>query len=167
VLQAGGGGPLACGDTRPRRHAYISRIDRGDEMPESERLARRYFALFGSGLTEELLEVVHPEIELALRTQPGTVLHGREEVAAFVREISGRSYQTVAWVYAPVDESRIVVEGRIQWTDDERVLRDDPVVWALEFCDGLLLRSTTAQTTLEAESIIASWQAVDESSEPG
>ena len=94
------------------------------------------------------------------------MLHGRDEVAAFVREISGHSYQTVAWVYAPVDESRIVVEGRIQWTDDERVLRDDPVIWALEFCDGLLLRSTTAQTTLEAESIIASWQAADEDVDP-
>ena len=131
-------------------------------MPESERLARRYFTLFGGGLTEGLLEIVHPEIELALRTRPGTVLHGRDEVAAFVREISARSYQTVAWVYAPVDERRIVVEGRIQWTDDERVLRDDPVIWALEFCDGMLLRSTPAQTTLEAESIIASWQAADE-----
>ncbi len=135
-------------------------------MPDSERLARRYFALFGSGLTEDLLEIVHPEIELALRTRPGTVLRGRDEVAAFVREISGRSYQTVAWVYTPVDESRIVVEGRIQWTDDERVLRDDPVIWALEFCDGMLLRSTTAQTVLEAESVITSWQAADEELDP-
>ena len=130
-------------------------------MPESERLARRYFALFGSDLTEELLEIVHPEIELVLRTRPGTVLRGREEVGAFLREISGRSYQTVPWVYSPVDDSRIVVEGRIQWTDDDRVLRDDPVIWALEFRDGMLRRSAPAQTVLEAESIIASWQTAD------
>ena len=135
-------------------------------MPDSERLARRYFTLFGAGLSEDLLEIIHPEIELVLRTRPGMVLRGRDEVAAFVREISRRSYQTVAWVYTPVDESRVVVEGRIQWTDDERVLRDDPVIWALEFCDGMLLRSTPAQTALEAESIIASWQAVGEEVDP-
>jgi hypothetical protein len=136
-------------------------------MRESERLARRYFALFGSELTEELLEIVHPDIELVVRTRSGTVLRGRDEVAAFVREISGRSYRTVPWVYAPVDESRVVVEGRIQWTDDDRVLRDDPVVWALEFRDGMLRRSAPAQSTLEAESIVAAWQTTDADSESG
>jgi hypothetical protein len=112
-------------------------------------------------VTEEFLEIVHPDIELVLRSRPGTVLHGREEVAEFLREISGRSYQTVPWVYAPADDRRIVVEGRMQWTDDERVLRDDPVIWALEFRDGMLRRSAPAQTALEAESIIASWRTQD------
>lgn len=133
-----------------------------DEMLESERLARRYFALYGSALTEEMLAIVHPEIELVLRTRAGEVLRGRDEVAAFVREISGRFYEAVAGVYSPVDASRIVVEGRIRWTDDDQVMRDDPIIWALEFSDGLLLRSVPAQTMLEAESIIAAWQALEE-----
>ena len=123
-------------------------------MLESERLARRYFALFGANLTEDMLEIVHPEIELVLKTRPGHVLHGREEVSAFVKGISERFYETMAEVYRPVDASRIVVEGRIRWTDEQHVMRDDPVIWALEFREGMLYRSTPAQTVLEAQSIL-------------
>ena len=57
-------------------------------------------------------------------------------------------------MYAPLDESRVVVEGRIRWIDEERVIRDDPVVWALEFRDELLIRFAAARTTLEAEAIL-------------
>ena len=122
---------------------------------ESERLARRYFELFGNGVDEEMLEIVHPEVELALRSHPGEVLRGREAVADFVRSISDRFYEAVAEVYRPVDEHRIVVEGRMRWTDDEHVMRDTPVAWALEFRDGLLFRSFPAQSPLEAESILS------------
>lgn len=114
-----------------------------------------------------MLEIVHPEIELVLKTtRPGEVLHGREAVAAFVREISERFYETVAEVFRPVDESRIVVEGRIRWTDEDRVMRDDPAIWALEFKDDMLFRSAPAQTVLEAESLIAAWQAAEEGVSP-
>ena len=102
-----------------------------------------------------MLDIVHPEIELALRSHPGEVLRGREAVADFVRSISDRFYEAVAEVYRPVDEHRIVVEGRMRWTDDEHVMRDTPIAWALEFRDGLLLRSFPAQSALEAESILA------------
>ena len=114
-----------------------------------------------------MLEIVHPEIELVLRTtRPGEVLRGRDEVGAFVREISDRFYETVAEVYRPVDAGRIVVEGRIRWTDEDRVMRDDPVIWALEFRDGMLFRSAPAQTVLEAESILAASRAGEEGVSP-
>ncbi len=122
---------------------------------ESERLARRYFDLFGSDVDEAMLEIVHPEIELVLKTRPGDVLRGRDAVAAFVRAISDRFYEAVAEVYRPVDERRIVVEGRMRWTDEDHVMRDAPMIWALEFRDGLLFRSIPAQTALEAESILS------------
>jgi hypothetical protein len=102
-----------------------------------------------------MLEVVHPDVELALRSQQGDVLRGREAVEAFVRTIADRFYQAVAEVYRPLDEHRIVVEGRMRWTDENHVMRDTPVAWALEFRDGLLFRSFPAQSPLEAESILS------------
>ena len=146
--------------------AYALSIADGIEVLESERLARRYFGLFGSSVDETMLEIVHPEIELVLKTRPGDVLRGREAVAEFVREIADRFYEAVADVYRPIDEHRIVVEGRMRWTDDDHVMRDAPIVWALEFRDGLLVRSVPAQTALEAESILSAGRADEEDREP-
>jgi hypothetical protein len=103
-----------------------------------------------------MLALVHPEIELVLKTtRPGDVIRGRHGVERLVGEISEKFFETVAEVYRPLDEARVVVEGRVRWVDDERVLRDDPMIWALEFRDGMLLRSVPAQTVLEAEAILS------------
>ena len=56
--------------------------------------------------------------------------------------------------FHPVDDNRIVVEGRLRWMDDERVIRDDPVIWAMEFRDGLLARFVPARTLVEAETML-------------
>jgi hypothetical protein len=102
------------------------------------------------------LDLIHPEIEMVLKTtRPGEVLRSRDEVAAFVDEIAGRFYETLAEVFRPLDDRRIVIEGRMRWMDDQRVLRDDPMIWALEFRDGLVWRSTPAHSVLEAETILA------------
>lgn len=124
---------------------------------DSERLARRYFSLFAQGHTREMLELLHPDVELVLKSvRPGDVIRGRESVSRFVQEeVSARVYETVAEIYRPLDEDRIVVEGRIRWSDEERVLRDDPMIWALEFRDGLLYRSAPAQSVLEAEATLS------------
>ena len=58
-------------------------------------------------------------------------------------------------VYRPLDERCIVVEGRLRWSDDEQVMRDDPVTWALEFEDDLLVRFVPARSQLEAETILS------------
>jgi hypothetical protein len=84
------------------------------------------------------------------------VLRGRNEVEPFIQnDLASPFNASHAEVFRPVDEQRIVVEGRTRWMDEHRVLRDDPVIWALEFRDGLLRRSTPAQTALEAESLLA------------
>jgi ketosteroid isomerase-like protein len=125
-------------------------------MRESERLARRYFSLFRRGESARALELVHPEVEIVLKSvRPGDVLRGREQVAEFVDEISGRFYESQPDVFRPIDDERIVVEGRMRWMDEERVLRDDPMIWALEFRDGLLYRSAPAQSVVEAEALLA------------
>ncbi|MGH3134499.1 MAG: nuclear transport factor 2 family protein [Gaiellaceae bacterium] len=128
----------------------------GRGVPESERLARRYFALFTQGEVDKMLDLIHPEIEMVLKTtRPGDVLRGKDDVAAFVQEIAGKFYESVPEVFRPIDDTRIVIEGRMRWMDDARVLRDDPMIWALEFRDGLVWRSTPAHSVLEAESILA------------
>jgi ketosteroid isomerase-like protein len=125
-------------------------------MKESERLARRYFSLFQRGETARVLELVHPDVQIVLKSvRPGEVLRGREAVAEFVDDISGRFYESQPDVFRPIDDERIVVEGRLRWMDEERVLRDDPMIWALEFRDGMLYRSAPAQSVVEAEALLS------------
>ena len=123
---------------------------------ESERLARRYFAVFARGETDQLLELVHPDVELRLKTvRRGELIEGRDAMKSFIDEIGEMFFESQADVFRPVDDERVVVEGRIRWMDDDRILRDDPMIWALEFRDGLLYRSTPAHSVLEAEMILA------------
>jgi ketosteroid isomerase-like protein len=129
----------------------------GAETMESERLARRYFTLFHAGAFDELAELIHPEAVVVLKSvRPGHVVRGRDEILEFFRDTaSAPLHAIVADVYRPLDENRVIVEGRVRWMDDEHVLRDDPGIWALEFREGLLFLSTPARTALDAEAALA------------
>jgi len=125
--------------------------DTGGAVPESERLARQIFALFQEREKEKLLELIHPEVEVVLETtRPGEVLAGRDAVAEFVDGVAGRLYETQAFEYRPLDDNRIVIEGRLRSLDDDRILRDDPMIWAFEFLDGLLRRREPFESILAA-----------------
>lgn len=102
--------------------------------------------------------MVHPHVTLVLKAvEPGTTLRGRGELVQFLeKEFPRRLWETVVHLCTPLDENRVVVEGRIRWMDDRRVLRDDRRIWAVEFRDGLLLRSIPALTVADAEAILAS-----------
>jgi SnoaL-like protein len=120
-----------------------------------ERLARRWFSLVASGDFERLTEMLHDDVRLVSRVKAGTVVEGREDAARFIQEtVATRLYEASADVFTPIDESRVVVEGRMRWIDEDRVIRDDPVVWAMEFRDGLLLTFLPARTTIEAEAVL-------------
>lgn len=142
----------------------MARSPRGAHTPcipehlDSEQLARRYFALFNQRAYDELRDALHPDVVLALRAvQPGAVLRGRDEVLRFLEhEFPRRLWDTAVHRCRQLAEDRVAVEGRIRWMDDDRVLRDDPRIWALEFRDGLLLRSIPADTIDEAEAVLAS-----------
>ena len=101
--------------------------------------------------------MLHPDAVIELQAvQPGEHLHGRDEIVAVLEhEFSRRLWETVVHVCTPIDDSRVVAEGRIRWMDDERVMRDEARVWGLEFRDGLLLRSVPARNTVEAEALLA------------
>jgi hypothetical protein len=100
--------------------------------------------------------LLHEDIVVVSRVRPGEVIEGRDAVTVFIHETLADSlYEAAPDTYVPVDDDRIVVEGRMRWIDDERVIRDDPVTWALEFRDGLLIRFVPARTTVEAETLLA------------
>jgi hypothetical protein len=124
-------------------------------MLESERLARRWWALVDAREFDRLGELVHDDVVAVSKIQPGRVLEGRSEVLRFVAETLTESlYEVSTSAYLPIDDERIVVEGRIRWIDEERVIRDDPVTWAMEFRDRLLVRFVPARTHVEAETIL-------------
>jgi hypothetical protein len=126
-----------------------------EETRGSERLARRWWALVDQRAFDQLGELLHDEVVVVSKIQPGVVLEGRDEVLRFVAETLADSlYEATTSEYLPLDEERIVVEGRVRWIDDERVIRDDPVTWAMEFRDGLLVRFVPARTQVEAETIL-------------
>ena len=125
------------------------------DSPSSELLARRWFAAVTRGAFDELPEFVHEDVELVSKIRAGAVVQGREDVRSFITDaVVPNLYEAAAEVYTALDDERVIVEGRIRWIDEDRVIRDDPVVWALEFRDGLLLRFVAARTTLDAEAVL-------------
>lgn len=105
-----------------------------------------------------MLEIMHPDVEIVLRKLGGPrTLRGKAEVEAFLEELPSlfSVYETVAEEFEPIDDDRIVVQGRMRWMDDERVLRDDAMIWALEFRDESLYRSSSARSVNEAHAMLA------------
>lgn len=103
--------------------------------------------------------MVHDDVHLVSRLKAGAVVQGRADVTQFLHEtVATRLYGASADIYTPLDDAHVVVEGRMRWIDEDRVIRDDPVVWAMEFRDGLLLRFVPARTVIEAEAILTSQQ---------
>jgi ketosteroid isomerase-like protein len=132
--------------------------DQENAPAPAERLARLYFELSGGAGNPRMLELIHPDVEMMVRKLGGRRrLRGKGEVARFLEELPTRFalYQSVAEEFTAVDDDRVIVEGRLRWMDDDRVLRDDPVIWAFEFREGLLFRSTSARSVSEAQAILA------------
>lgn len=126
-------------------------------MPECERLARRWFAVVEERAFDQLGELVDPAVVIVSKIRPGQVVEGKEAFVQFVQGTLAESlYEAVASSFQPIDDERVVVEGRIRWIDDDRVIRDDPVTWAMEFRHGLLTRLVPARTLVEAETILGS-----------
>jgi SnoaL-like domain len=144
---------------RASSHARILRLISDPtaipQVANSERLARRWFALVHQGAFEQLGELVHEDVQMHSKLRPGLVVEGREAVTRFIQEtVAASLYEAAPDVYTPLDDERVIVEGRMRWIDEDRVIRDDPVVWAMEFRDELVLRFVPARTAIEAEAIL-------------
>ena len=145
----------------PHRAPAVSRDTGviGDLAPtgidESERLARRWFMLAERRSFDELVKLLAEDVVVVSKVEAGTTFEGREQFAQFLRgRVADSLFEVTADVYRPLDDNRVIVEGRMRWMDDERVIRDDPVVWAMTFEDGLLQRFVPARTAIEAEKLL-------------
>jgi len=128
---------------------------RTDDIFESERLARRWFSTLEERAFNRLGELVDDDVVVISKMQPGLVLEGKAAVVRYMHEtLSDSLYETSTTTFLPIDDIRIVVEGRIRWIDEERVIRDDAVNWAMEFRGSLLARLVPARTRIEAETIL-------------
>jgi ketosteroid isomerase-like protein len=152
-------GPLPASTVSKRRRRerlrILPRIPGLADISESERLARRWFAAVARGAFDELPQLVHEDVEVVSKIRAGAVVHGRADVLRFIQDTVAPSlYDAAVEVYTPIDADRVIAEGRLRWIDKDRVIRDDPVVWALEFRDELLLRFVAVRTTLAAEAVL-------------
>ena len=131
---------------------------------ESERLARLCFeAGRDPDFPRRFKELLHPEVAVALKTQGGEWLHGGEAVGALLDQLAGAPiYEAMDERYHAIDDERVVVEGRLRWMDDDRTLRDDPAIWAIEFRDGLLFRSIAVHSLAEAEAALSAGRSAND-----
>ena len=121
----------------------------------SEQLARRFFSTLEERAFDQLGDLLHDDVVVVSKLRPDVVMEGKDEIVRFIQEaLPDTFYDAAPAAYAPIDDARIVVEGRIRWIDDDRVIRDDQVMWAMEFRDGLLYRYFPARTRIEAETIL-------------
>ena len=142
-------------ERRPAADAHTSRIANAGHIAESERLARRWFSTLEERAFDRLGDLVHDDVVIISKMQQGLVLEGKEAVLRYMHEtLSDSLYEASTTMFLPIDDVRIVVEGRIRWIDEERVIRDDAVNWAMEFRESLLARLVPARTLVEAETIL-------------
>jgi SnoaL-like domain len=118
---------------------------------------RQFISLMNEGEHDRVLQLCHPDVEAVVKVPSGRVVRGVDELGRFLRDVvAERSmYEVTIAAVRSLDERRFIVESRMRWMDDDRVLRDDPVVWALELDDGLLRRSTPVRTVPEAEALLS------------
>jgi hypothetical protein len=101
-------------------------------------------------------DLLHPDAEIVSKLRPGTTVHGREDALRFIEEAVAPSlFDAPTDVVTALDDACVVVEGRLRWIDDDRVIRDDSVIWAMEFRDELLYRFVAVRSMLEAEAVLA------------
>jgi hypothetical protein len=105
-------------------------------------VARRIFAATTERAWDEFIGYLHPDGRFELRSQPGRVIQGREEMSEFVRSVIGHraAHEISVATFVPLRESAVVALGRL-FVQDERGVTDSPVGWLMLFRDGLLWRS--------------------------
>ena len=112
----------------------------------------------------DFLELIHPECEAELRSQPGRIIRGREEMEAFVRGVipTRVEHQMVPETIEQIGDDAVVALGRLYMIDDQGT-RDSPAGWLMLFEDGLLRRSYLVDSVEHGRSLLASLASVDRS----
>ena len=124
-------------------------------MYESERLARELFSRSERGEQAENLSLIHPDAAIAPSYDPSTVASQADVTAHLQGTDTPRVVDAVAHTYSPLDDHRIVVEGRVRLRRSGGGFSDQSMVWAVVFRDGLLYRSWALASINEAETRLA------------
>jgi hypothetical protein len=118
------------------------------------------FALVNEGDHERVLELVHPEIEASFKLVPGETIRGVAEFERFLGHVAEHSvFEVGISSVEALDERCVVAQGRLRSMAEDRVLRDDPAVWALELEGGLVRRLIAVRSISEAEALLAAFNA--------
>jgi len=105
----------------------------------------------------EFLELIHPDCEAELRSQPGRIIHGRAEMEEFVRSVipSRVEHQMIPETIEQIGDDAVVTLGRL-YMIDEHGTRDSPAGWLMLFEDGMLRRSYLIDSVERGRALLAS-----------
>lgn len=115
-------------------------------MIESERLARNVFDALEHGEYRRLIDLMHPEAIVVPAADPDQAFDRERFVAFLQKTIASKTAAT----YEPLDDTRVIVTGRIRWPVPSGGHRDSAAVWAMTFRDGLLYRQWPAASVEDA-----------------
>jgi hypothetical protein len=93
----------------------------GRDAREVDLLAvgRRLFTATAARDWPQFIELIHPDAEMELRSQPGRIIHGRAEMEAFAREVIGQRWAHEIEIdeIEQIDEDAVVAVGRLFFSD--------------------------------------------------
>jgi len=110
-------------------------------------VGRRLFTATAARDWPAFIELIHPDAELELRSQPGRIIRGRAEMEAFAREVIANrlAHEVELEEIEQIDTDAVVAVGRLFFSD-EGGLHDIGVGWLMLFEDGILRRSVSIQS---------------------
>lgn len=96
--------------------------------------------------------LLHPDVDVEFAHAPGRIVHGRDDVMAVVEDeiVVMAVHEAMPRSFHPIDDDRIVIEGRLRWSSRGGGFRDSHAVWALAFDHGLLRTARRAGSLEEA-----------------
>ena len=110
-------------------------------MYESERLARAVFSATAHGELAKTLPLIHPDAVIVPGAETSTVVSRADLVEHLASQSKLPVLDSVAHTYTPLDDERIIVEGRVRVRLENGGFSDHAMVWGMVFRDGLLFRS--------------------------
>lgn len=104
---------------------------------------------FGQRNSDAVAALMHPQAKVA-PLPARTVLHGREEVIAYIEAMRDRAGTVRVDTFEELGDDGVLLEGREQWQAPDNALIDTPVVWVIRFRDQLIWRMCTYRSRAEA-----------------
>ncbi len=127
-----------------------------EPQPDLVEIAGRLFTSTAARDWEEFVTLIHPDAEIALRSEAGRIIHGRAEMEEFARSVisARRAHEITVDTIEPLDDDAVVALGRL-FISDERGVSDARVGWLMFFEDGMLRRSVLVDSIAQARALLS------------